>query len=40
MLFAQAFLAQRWKPRQTLVWKRDRFEIGNGDYQYEHEPLF
>lgn len=37
--FARAFLAQGWELRQTLIWKKDRFVLGHGDYHYEHEPI-
>jgi DNA modification methylase len=37
--FAQAFLRQGWELRQTLIWKKDRFVLGHGDYHYEHEPI-
>lgn len=37
--FAQAFLHQGWELRQTLIWKKDRFVLGHGDYHYEHEPI-
>ncbi|HEV8176416.1 MAG TPA: DNA modification methylase [Gemmatimonadales bacterium] len=37
--FAQAFLHQGWELRQTLIWKKDRFVLGHGDYHYQHEPI-
>jgi len=39
VVFAKAFLAQGWELRQTLIWKKDRFVLGHGDYHYEHEPI-
>jgi DNA modification methylase len=39
VVFAQAFLHQGWELRHTLVWKKDRFVLGHGDYHYAHEPI-
>ncbi|MGO9178235.1 MAG: DNA methyltransferase [Candidatus Limnocylindrales bacterium] len=25
--------------RETLIWAKDRFVLGHGDYQYRHEPI-
>jgi len=37
--FLQAFLAQGWRLRQTLVWVKDRAVLGRSDYHYQHEPI-
>jgi len=37
--FAKAFLDQGWELRQTLIWKKDRFVLGHGDYHFAHEPI-
>src|SRR5437899_476612 len=39
VVFAQAFLAQGWQLRQTLVWVKDRLVLGHSDYHYRHEPI-
>jgi DNA modification methylase len=39
LVFIQAFLGQGWDLRQTLIWKKDRFVLGHGDYHYGHEPI-
>jgi DNA modification methylase len=39
VVFAKAFLAQGWELRQSLIWKKDRFVLGHGDYHYAHEPI-
>jgi DNA modification methylase len=37
--FAQAFLEQGWRLRQTLVWVKDAMVLGHADYHYRHEPI-
>ncbi len=37
--FANTFVAQGWKLRQTLVWVKDAFVLGRSDYHYRHEPI-
>jgi len=39
LVFANAFVAQGWCLRQTLVWVKDAFVLGRSDYHYRHEPL-
>jgi DNA modification methylase len=39
VVFANAFLAQGWELRQTLVWVKDQMVLGHADYHYRHEPL-
>jgi DNA modification methylase len=37
--FAQAFLEQGWRLRQSLVWVKDAMVLGHADYHYRHEPI-
>jgi len=37
--FLEAFLAQGWSLRQTLVWVKDAFVLGRSDYQWRHEAI-
>lgn len=37
--FLQAFVAQGWRLRQSLVWVKDTMVLGHADYQYRHEPI-
>lgn len=37
--FLQAFMAQGWQLRQSLVWVKDTMVLGHGDYHYRHEPI-
>ena len=37
--FLEAFLAQRWSLRQTLVWVKDSLVLGRSDYQWRHESI-
>lgn len=37
--FMQAFLAQDWSLRQSLVWVKDVFVLGRSDYHYRHEAM-
>lgn len=39
LTFANAFVAQGWVLRQTLVWVKDAFVLGRSDYHYRHEPI-
>jgi len=39
LAFGQAFVAQGWRLRQTLVWVKDQFVLGRSDYHYRHEPI-
>ncbi len=39
LVFANTFVAQGWKLRQTLVWVKDAFVLGRSDYHYRHEPI-
>lgn len=32
-------IAERWKIRQGLVWRKDTMVLGHGDYHYVHEPI-
>jgi DNA modification methylase len=37
--FLEAFIAQGWQLRHTLVWVKDQMVLGHGDYHYRHEPI-
>ena len=37
--FLEAFVAQGWSLRQTLVWVKDAFVLGRSDYQWRHEAI-
>ena len=37
--FLEAFCAQGWSLRQTLVWVKDSLVLGHADYHFRHEPL-
>jgi len=37
--FIEAFLAQGWSLRQTLVWLKDSIVLGHADYHYRHEQI-
>jgi DNA modification methylase len=39
VVFLQAFLAQGWQLRQSLVWVKDTMVLGHADYHYRHEPI-
>jgi DNA modification methylase len=39
LVFLDAFIAQGWRLRQTLVWVKDQMVLGHGDYHYRHEPI-
>jgi DNA modification methylase len=37
--FIDAFLAQKWKLRQELIWVKDAFVLGHADYHFRHEAI-
>jgi DNA modification methylase len=37
--FLQAFVAQGWQLRQSLVWVKDHMVLGHADYHWRHEPI-
>lgn len=39
VVFLEAFLAQGWQLRQSLVWVKDTMVLGHTDYHYRHEPI-
>ena len=39
VLFTHAFLSQGWDLRQSLIWRKDRFVLGHGDYHLAHESI-
>jgi DNA modification methylase len=39
LAFLNAFIAQGWDLRQSLVWEKDQMVLGHGDYHYRHEPI-
>jgi hypothetical protein len=39
LTFANAFVGQGWRLRQTLVWVKDTLVLGRSDYHYRHEPI-
>jgi DNA modification methylase len=39
LTFGNAFVAQRWRLYQTLVWVKDALVLGHADYHYRHEPI-
>lgn len=39
LTFGNAFVAQGWQLRQTLVWVKDSLVLGRSDYHYRHEPI-
>jgi DNA modification methylase len=39
LVFGAAFVGVGWRLRQTLVWVKDAFVLGHGDYHFQHEPI-
>ena len=39
LTYHEAFVAQGWEVRQSLVWLKDAMVLGHGDYHYRHEPI-
>lgn len=39
LAFTEAFLAQGWSLRQTLIWLKDSIVLGHSDYHYRHEQI-
>lgn len=39
VVFGQAFLAQGWSLRQTLIWAKHRPILGHSDWAYQHEGI-
>ena len=37
--FGAAFLAVGWQWHATLIWVKNRFVLGRGDFHYRHEPI-